>query len=99
MQFYTTPVYVINTSNRYMRDIAADCWSVIDATNDPPSIFRRGQTVAEIAFDDEAYPRVRTLDNAMLTGIPEQRRKARCSTRAAEAQGHQHDQDLSAPVG
>ena len=60
---------VIKISDRFMRDISADAWVIIESANQPPSLFQRGHLLADMAQDDKGQPTIRTLDKAAFLGI------------------------------
>ncbi len=51
----------IDVGNRQLRDLISEAWDALHLANDPPSIFRRGGTLAQVAPDEEHGPVVRSM--------------------------------------
>jgi putative DNA primase/helicase len=64
---------VIGISNRFMRDISAEAWEVIESGNQPPRLFQRGHLLVDMSRDDKGQPEIRTLDKAAFLGILDRR--------------------------
>ena len=62
---------VIKISNRWMREVSAEAWSVVESGNEPPSLFQMGHLLVDMYQDDNGQPKVRTLDKAAFLGILE----------------------------
>ena len=60
---------VIQISNRFMRDISAESWGVIESDNQPPTHFQRAGLLVDLTQDDNGQPTIRTLDKAAFLGI------------------------------
>ncbi|MDA1129149.1 MAG: hypothetical protein O2913_10685 [Chloroflexi bacterium] len=64
---------IIGISNRFMREISAEAWQVIESSNQPPRLFQRGHLLVDMSRDDKGQPEIRTLDRAAFLGILDRR--------------------------
>ena len=60
---------VVQISDRFMRDISAEVWAVIESANKPPGLFQRGHLLVDIILDDHGQPAIRTLEKPVFLGI------------------------------
>ena len=56
---------VIETANRQLRDMVADGWTALLATNDPPHLFRRGDAIVRMSSDSEVPALEKTTERAV----------------------------------
>jgi hypothetical protein len=61
----------IVVTNRHLRDISDDSWAAVLKANKHPSVFKRGHILADITYDDNLRPHLRTLDRPAFKGIVE----------------------------
>jgi len=58
----------IQVNNRQLRDIVAQAWAAIHASNDPPQLFLRRKSLARITWDGD-LPTAEVVDEAAVFGL------------------------------
>jgi hypothetical protein len=57
----------VATSGRQLRDMKGDAKAALEAANEPPQVYRFGQTLARVRVDETGRPIIEPLDVPMLT--------------------------------